>query len=189
MIVYKVTNKISKKCYYGITENLYNRKANHKNRSKKENRNKRGGKTPFYDAIRKYGWENFNWEIIFEGSKKECSSLEIKLIKRDINCYNLHEGGSIGFSMKNKTTEEFNEWKNKLKKARKGKKPALGMSHSEENKKLFKKCSDKYWSTQKTYNSVEILNYGKIHGMTKTLKKYGISKTHYYKFKRTSINE
>lgn len=60
MIIYKATNKTTKKEYVGLTKNeLSNRKADHKRKAK-------SGKSTmaFHDAIRKYGFENFEWEII-----------------------------------------------------------------------------------------------------------------------------
>lgn len=59
MIIYKATNKTTKKEYVGLTKNeLSNRKADHKRKAK-------SGKSTmaFHDAIRKYGFENFEWEI------------------------------------------------------------------------------------------------------------------------------
>jgi hypothetical protein len=58
------------------------------------------------------------------------------------------------------------------------------MKHSEENKKLFSEVSNKYWNSQDTYNSNEILKYG----FTKANKIFGISKTHYYRL-RKKINK
>lgn len=58
MIIYKATNKINNKVYIGQThKTLEERMRRHKNDSKKQN-------SYFYRAIRKYGWENFIWEII-----------------------------------------------------------------------------------------------------------------------------
>ena len=62
MWVYKITNIINNKCYIGITDNLENRWYQHKHcpfwKSSKE--------TPLYKAIRKYGLENFKFEILEE---------------------------------------------------------------------------------------------------------------------------
>lgn len=186
MIVYSATNLISKSIYYGITSDLKNRKYCHKYKSKLNNRNLKGGKTPFYDAIRKYGWDNFEWKILFEGSEEQCSALEIELIQNTTGkCYNLHKGGKIGFSMKTKSIEEYLIWKQKLCNARINKKPALGMKHSEENKKLFAKVSNDYWETQFTY-PLEVVNYK----FKEANIKFGISKTHYYRLrKRVLFNE
>ena len=187
MKVYRAVNSVSGKSYFGITKDFNKRKFSHKSKAK-GSRDKRGGKTPFYDAIRSYGWEKFNWYIIFEGDVKDCKELEVFLIKETKgNNYNLHKGGDIGFSMRDKPIKAYKEWKSKLKTSRKGRKPALGMKHSDENKALFAKVSRAYWNTQEVYDSVKILEYGKNYGMTKTLKEFGISKTHYYRLKKRAL--
>lgn len=59
MIIYKATNKINGKCYIGQTRHsLQYRKIRHLSAARK------GATTHFYRAIRKYGEDNFEWEII-----------------------------------------------------------------------------------------------------------------------------
>ena len=68
MLVYKVTNKINNKCYIGSTYNFEKRKSQHIKASK----NKAGNKTynyPLYRAFRKYGLENFTFEILEDNIK------------------------------------------------------------------------------------------------------------------------
>jgi len=80
----------------------------------------------FQNSIRKYGWENFQHEILYEGlTAEEAANLEIDLIaKFKSNCkehgYNLTDGGGgrIGLSH----TEET---KVKMSKAAKGKPKSL----------------------------------------------------------------
>ena len=81
-----------------------------------------------------------------------------------------------------KGTQAHSEWKTKIREARKGRTPALGMKHTEENKKLFKQVSLDYWSTQNTYdkNAKEILQLS--HKEAK--EQFGISTTHYYRLKK-----
>ena len=60
-IIYKVTCLITNKIYIGQTTTyLGNRKGLHKHRALYQN----DYKNHFHNAIRKYGWENFQWEII-----------------------------------------------------------------------------------------------------------------------------
>lgn len=183
MIVYKATNTKTGNSYYGITKNFPKRKSSHKQNAREENKSKKGCKTPFYDSIRSYGWETFKWEILFEGTEEECSVLEIELIANDNSCYNLHEGGSIGFNVITKSEEEVNKWKTKLSNARKGRTPAKGMIHTEDNKKLFSKVSKEYWDTQETYDWEEIKHLS--HKEAK--EKFGISTTHYYRLKKRAL--
>lgn len=112
-IVYKHTNKINKKVYIGITSQT------------PENRWKNGnGYTSMYfeRAIKKYGWDGFEHEIICENlSKKDACNIERILIKSfrsyDPNYgYNKTLGGDGG-GMFNKHHSE--EAKRKISEARK----------------------------------------------------------------------
>lgn len=77
MIVYKATNNINNKVYIGITtKTLEHRKSIHKKDSKTKD-------TYFYKAIRKYGFENFSWEVIDTASSiEELHQKEIAYIKQ-----------------------------------------------------------------------------------------------------------
>ena len=92
MIIYKATNKINGKCYIGQTRHsLEHRKAIHLRCAKK------GVKTHFYQAIRKYGEENFEWEIICSANdKKHLNELENFYIQKYDSIkhgYNMVDGG------------------------------------------------------------------------------------------------
>ena len=61
--IYKITNQINKKCYIGKTlESIEKRWHQHKNEAEKD----RSKNRPLYQAIRKYGIENFTIEIVEE---------------------------------------------------------------------------------------------------------------------------
>ena len=95
-IVYCHTNKINNKKYIGITcQNPKNRWNSGKGYSKKT-------QPRFAAAIEKYGWENFDHEILFENlTESEAKAKEIELIEYyhtyiyDPNCwgYNMTRGG------------------------------------------------------------------------------------------------
>jgi len=97
--------------------------------------------------------------------------------------YNVHKGGEIGNFLPEGERKEA--WRTKLKLARVGRKPALGMKHSEENKKLFSKVSNEYWDSQEKYNSEKVLSVG----FSESNKLYGISKTHYYRLRKRALEE
>lgn len=102
--VYLVTNIINQKIYIGKTNNKNVRWSQHKSKSKKF----RG---LFLNAIRKYGYTNFNFEIIKEcNTEDEAYEYERVLVElfntrnRKIG-YNVAEGGgggSKGYKVKDK---------------------------------------------------------------------------------------
>lgn len=92
MIIYKATNKINGKCYIGQTRHSLEERRNvHYIKARQ------GIKTHFYSAIRKYGEDSFEWEIICSASnKKTLNELETFYItKFDSikNGYNMVDGG------------------------------------------------------------------------------------------------
>lgn len=62
---YKAVNKVNGKHYIGFATNPQNRWRQHKNYAKN------GKGYIFHDAIRKHGWENFEFEIICCGKNKQ----------------------------------------------------------------------------------------------------------------------
>lgn len=66
MIIYAAVNEINGKTYIGQTRRkFFKRKSQHKDRLKDGNTGK------FYNALRKYGWDNFTWWVL-----ETCDSLE-----------------------------------------------------------------------------------------------------------------
>ena len=93
MIIYKATNKIDGKCYIGQTIKGLKRR-------KQEHSNAKDG-CYFHNAIHKYGFDNFEWEVIEEcDSKEELDEMEFHYIKQydsfKPNGYNLTLGGNKG---------------------------------------------------------------------------------------------
>ena len=89
--IYKIQNLINGKIYIGQSIHIKARFNAHKS----EARN--GNTRPLYNAIRKYGVENFSFEIIEECSKEKLNEREIYWIKKYDsfhNGYNLTPGGS-----------------------------------------------------------------------------------------------
>ena len=60
--IYKITNIINNKCYIGKSKDIENRWQYHKDYKN----NAREYNKPLYKALRKYGVENFNFEIVEE---------------------------------------------------------------------------------------------------------------------------
>lgn len=111
-IVYKVTNVINNKSYIGWCVDFGERKSRHLKAAKD------GVDTHFYAAIRKYGQENFTWEILFTGlsSYAECKELERKMIQQYdayYNGYNSTLGGDGGDTYSKLSEERKRQMKEK----------------------------------------------------------------------------
>ena len=90
-IIYKHTNKINGKIYFGLTSQKPNDRWQWGHGYK--------GSPRFYNAIKKYGWKNFDHEILFENlTEQEAKEKETQLIleyktNNDKFGYNLTNGG------------------------------------------------------------------------------------------------
>lgn len=99
MYVYQITNTVNGKLYIGITQNIERRWKEH--RKVLLESNKEYNKV-LYRAIRKYGIENFKFEVLFDNLDiSEAESTEIMLIKElntlsHNNGYNVTTGGCLG---------------------------------------------------------------------------------------------
>lgn len=101
MIIYKATNTVNGKYYIGKTvTTLEKRIKAHKSAASKK-------KWVFYNAINKYGFDKFKWEILAECDNiEELNKLEIKLIEENIGGYNVAKGGSGGDTFTNNPNKE-----------------------------------------------------------------------------------
>jgi group I intron endonuclease len=105
MIIYKVQNKVNQKVYIGkTTKTLDNRKKTHL-------KNVRMGlKSHFYDSIRKYGEESFEWcELVSCNNIEILNEMEIMFIAKFNSFkdgYNMTLGGDGGDTISNKSDIE-----------------------------------------------------------------------------------
>ena len=103
--IYVATCSINKKVYVGITTDLGKRKFQHKRNADS------GVNTVFSNAIRKYGWDCFKWEILETCSSRDLAAeREIVWIKR-LNSklpdgYNMTDGGEGVPGKKSPCSEE-----------------------------------------------------------------------------------
>ncbi len=206
---YLITNNVNQKVYVGITIDPKERWQRHQSNARNE-ASVRGKGTYLYNSMRKHGIESFTFEVVKEFENElDCGNYEVATIaffrENAISNYNLHDGGTLGHAMSpehpkweqwklalsrnaigNSTDIEAREaWIGKLKKQRKGRTPALGMKHTDENKAIASQVSNKYWDTQATFarDPEKVANILALSHKEAKLQ-FGISTTHYYRLKK-----
>lgn len=179
MNLYKITNTKSNTIYIGVTKNrIMQRFSSHKNAAM------RGVKSALYDAMRSYGVEFFVIELVNTFDSEDSMLVaEEKLIlfnkENNIKSYNIKNGGSKVFGIRDKES-----WITKLKEKRIGRKPAKGMKHNEDNKKLFSDYGKLRWDIHGRYpDNVVTYSFKDAHRL------FGISKTHYYRLRKETAKE
>lgn len=154
--VYKHTNKINGKVYIGQT-------CHNKNPERRWGKDGIGYKSScrFYNAIQKYGWNNFEHEIIYDNlTTEQANDLEIELINFYKSCddkygYNIREGGS------NSPCAEIT--KHRISESNKGRRKIT----PEQRKKMvegLRKSSNRFGHkmSAKTKEKLRMLNKGRI---------------------------
>ena len=101
--IYKITNLINNKCYIGQTTKSIEERWN---RHKRDafNKEKYNYEYPLYRAFRKYGIENFSFEIIEECETSELNEKEIYWI----NYYNSAKSKGYNQSLGGKGNKTLN---------------------------------------------------------------------------------
>lgn len=173
MILYEIRNTENRNIYVGITRTkLEQRWRAHKSAAR------RGVRSILYDAIRSRGIETFSIHpVAYFDCEADLLAGEKDLIKiyKDLGIsLNILDGGESYFPIYDREV-----WKDKLRAARKGRKPALGMKHSEVNKKLFSECGKQRWDKYGRYPE-DVVNLT----FKEAKNQYGISKTHFYRLKK-----
>jgi group I intron endonuclease len=93
--IYSAYNVVTKQRYIGFDSHWPKRKTDHKRESEKENNIK------FYNAIKKYGWNNFIWEVLYQSKEKDhtlnvMESYFISEYDSIVGGYNTVPGGKRG---------------------------------------------------------------------------------------------
>lgn len=165
MIVYLCTNLINGKQYVGITSiSLNKRKSNHKSLALRCR-----SQTKFHRALRKYGSENFKWEILDESS----GSFEILMEKE------------IGYISK------FNTYKNGYNMTIGGD-GAVGSIHSEKWKLQQSKRAKKFHEENEEHQKWLKMSFDEKYGNDSITIRQKMSNTHKEKLingKRVDITE
>lgn len=153
--IYQARLKKDGRVYIGQSVDCEDRRKAHKSSSKTED-------TYFYRAIRKYGWENFEWSIIEECSREDLDTREMFWIKKKRSNkegfgFNSTEGGNgnKGYSLSAEAKEKLSrlrlgthlseETKQKISAAEKGRvlseesKRALSLKRQGKNNPFYGK--------------------------------------------------
>ena len=182
-MIYKITNTVNSKAYICYSSNVEGRWKDHKTGY---------GSKAVYDAIQKYGLDNFTFEVIAEDTVDN----EDKYIKEHNtmapNGYNLVEGGGLPPSKKGwkpseetlakrsaslKGIERTDEWCSKLSEAKKGvNNPMYGKKNPCSEQKRLDIIRTKNEEHLETYKkAVAMMNNG--YSTVQTWKELGISRT------------
>ena len=106
--IYKIENKLNGLTYIGQSTNIYKRWTNHKCSAFREN--SKDYNIPLYKDFRKYGLDNFKFEIIEECLKEELNEREqywIQEYDSFFNGYNESVGGSVHCRLSNISKEKI----------------------------------------------------------------------------------
>jgi group I intron endonuclease len=146
--IYKHTNKINGKSYIGITKGELKRRWRKNGDGYKLNR-------VFYKAIKKYGWENFDHEVLeLVEDYKEALLKESKYIEfynSVKNGYNISE-----YSRNKYARTKAHKEKLSLK--------AKGQTRPEWHKAILKKNVMDYWSKKENVEKFRQMNYKNEYG-------------------------
>jgi group I intron endonuclease len=127
--IYKAYSKTSGKSYVGFDSHWPDRKRQHKYSAFTKNSD-----THFHKAIRLYGWDDFEWEILYQSTDKK-HTLTVMEPHFIVECgdYNIASGGE-GTHGVLRTDEQKKHQSSVMK----GNKYATGLVHTEEHKEKLR---------------------------------------------------
>lgn len=100
--IYKIENKINKKVYIGQSNNILKRWAEHKRKARLGNES-----SLLYYAIRKYGLDNFSFEILEKCEEEKLDEREEYYIKKFNSYVGLNDGWGYNLSIGGKSNRGF----------------------------------------------------------------------------------
>jgi len=125
-LIYKVTNLVNNKIYIGQTKNLKERQRTHL-----KSANGTRSNMIFHKAIRKYGIDNFKWEILYKGEEL-IDEIEVYFIHYfNSHCSNGY-GYNCSYGKSNKGFKHSEEYKLNLSIRMEGNTINLGRKRSPE---------------------------------------------------------
>ena len=129
--VYKITNTVTGDFYIGSSKNVKHRWANHKCPSSwNEQPN-----NPMYQDMRKYGLNNFEFQVIAEVEPEQLKKKEQEFIEKMHPIYNVRRANGWD-------TDKFKKCQKKYIQSEKGKKCQKKYRQSEKGKKCQKKYNN-----------------------------------------------
>ena len=143
--VYKITNTVTGDFYIGSSKNVKLRWANHKCQSKwNEHPN-----NPMYIDMRKYGLDNFDFQILAEVEESFLKEAEQKFIELLKPAYNNRNAKGLDIERYKKTHKESQKEYQKTEKCKEAQKE---YQKSDKCKKSHKKSCNKYQNQLCFYN-------------------------------------
>lgn len=164
--IYKITNKTNEHCYVGQSRDIFKRWSDHTTAA--FNPNDKSYEYPLYRAMRKYGKENFIFEILEECLIEQLNEKEHFWIKKLSPTYNQTEGGDYQVIPQKLTYEKVKEIQNILIQDIQGE-----ISHQE--------LANKYGVSKDTIRDINVGRTWKTDGLTYPL--------HYSKFDAYNPNK
>lgn len=110
--IYKITNKTNEHCYIGQSRDIFKRWSDHTTAA--FNPNDKSYEYPLYRAMRKYGKENFTFEILEECLIEQLNKKELFWIKEFSPTYNQTIGGDYQVIPQKLSYEQVKEIQNIL---------------------------------------------------------------------------
>lgn len=186
--IYKITNKLNNKSYIGQSKNIERRWEEHRKSARLNSQ------YTIHRAIRKYGLDNFSFEVLYECSEEELGRYEkfyIIIFGTYQKQYNMTEGGEIAISkspevrkkisIANTGKKRTEEYKQELSQQRKGKgcgkdNPMYGKIYTIEEKERMSKAQA----------GINNGNYGNVGSKNIKSKKISINGVEYIGLRETS---
>lgn len=172
--IYKITNLINDNFYIGLSNDIERRIAEHKTPKNIKNKN-----TILAKAFRKYGIDNFKFEIIEECPIEKLAEREMYYIEKMKPIYNMNLGGEgnlghkVNDDMKKLLSEKAKiQWNNKSEEEKLNiinnnlKGPKIGHKVSDETRKKLRKANLNKIQSEETKKKRSIINKEKMKGNT-----------------------
>lgn len=177
--VYKHTNKVNNKVYIGITS-----KSDPTTRWGTDGKGY-GKSTRFATAIKKYGWDNFSHEILFEGlTKDEAVAKEQELIA-------LYKSNDRKYGYNSTSGGEFftltDEVKQKMSKSMMGNTNAKGIVFTEERRNHISESLKGKKFTEERKKKISLAKKGKSHKTICDEGKKHLSNSPYHNAKKKRV--